>query len=71
MKISKKIQECSLSPMRKFYPSVLRAREMGKKIYCLNLGQPDIKTPVKFHETIRNFENPVLEYAPSILQVTM
>ncbi len=65
MKISKKIQECSLSPMRKFYPSVLKAREMGKKIYCLNLGQPDIKTPVKFHETIRNFENPVLEYAPS------
>ncbi|MBQ9341957.1 MAG: pyridoxal phosphate-dependent aminotransferase [Lachnospiraceae bacterium] len=65
MKISQKIQECSLSPMRKFYPSVLKARQMGKKLYCLNLGQPDIKTPIKFHETIRNFESPVLEYAPS------
>ncbi len=65
MKVSKKIRECSLSPMRKFYPSFLKAEKMGKKVYCLNIGQPDIKTPVEFHKTIKNFENPVLEYAPS------
>lgn len=65
MKISKKIQQCQLSPMRKFHPYAVKAEKDGKKIYKLNIGQPDIKTPEQYLEAVRNFEQPVLAYAPS------
>lgn len=65
MKISEKVQLCNLSPMRKFHPLAVEAKNNGKKIYHLNIGQPDIETPAAFFEAVKNFENPVLEYAPS------
>ena len=65
MKFSSKVEKCQLSPMRKFYPFAYAAEQSGKKIYSLNLGQPDIQTPPQFFEAVRKFEQPVLEYAPS------
>ena len=65
MKISKKIQQCALAPMRKFHPYAVKAEQDGKKIYRLNIGQPDIKTPEQYFDAVRNFEQPVLAYAPS------
>ena len=65
MKFSSKIQKCGLSPIRKFYPYQVEAQKRGMKIYHLNIGQPDIKTPESYFETVRNFSAPVLEYAPS------
>ena len=65
MKFSSKVKKCILSPMRKFYPHAFAAEQAGKKIYSLNLGQPDVETPPKFFEAVRAFEQPVLGYAPS------
>jgi aspartate aminotransferase len=65
MKISQKAQECNLSPMRKFHPYAVEAVNKGKTIYHLNIGQPDIETPPAYYEAIRDFKNPVLEYAAS------
>ena len=65
MKISQKALACNLSPMRKFHPFAVAATNNGKKIYHLNIGQPDIATPPAYFEAVRNFELPVLEYAPS------
>lgn len=65
MKISQKALECNLSPMRKFHPYAVEAANKGKTIYHLNIGQPDIETPPAYYEAIRNFSNPVLEYAAS------
>ena len=65
MKISQKALECNLSPMRKFHPYAVEAVNKGKKIYHLNIGQPDIETPPAYYEALRNFNNPVLEYAAS------
>ena len=65
MKFSSKIEKCGLSPMRKFHPYALAAEKKGRKIYHLNIGQPDIETPPVFFEAVRNFHAPVLEYAPS------
>jgi len=65
MKFSEKVKKCGLSPMRKFHPFAVAARAAGKKIYHLNIGQPDIVTPAVFFDAVRNFEYPVLEYAPS------
>ena len=65
MKFSSKIEKCNLSPIRKFYPYQVECKKQGKKIYPLNIGQPDIKTPEAYFEAIKNFSAPVLEYAPS------
>lgn len=65
MKISEKIQKCALSPMRKFHPYAVAAEKAGKKIYHLNIGQPDVVTPAQYFDAVKNFEQPVLAYAPS------
>ena len=65
MKFSAKVQRCQLSPMRKFHPYAVAAAAAGKKIYHLNIGQPDVKTPQQFFEAVRSFSAPTLEYAPS------
>ena len=65
MKLSEKSQLCSLSPMRKFTPYAMAAEAAGKKIYKLNIGQPDIETPPEFFEAVRGFSQKVLAYANS------
>lgn len=65
MKFSKKIEGLAESPIRKFHPYAVEAKRQGKKIYHLNIGQPDIPTPPAFFEAIQNFREPVLAYMPS------
>lgn len=65
MKFSSKVEKSGLSPMRKFHPYAVAAEAKGKKIYHLNIGQPDIETPKQFFDAIKHFEQPVLAYAPS------
>ncbi|MBR6014729.1 MAG: pyridoxal phosphate-dependent aminotransferase [Firmicutes bacterium] len=65
MKYSNKIEKCNLSPMRKFHPYAVEAEKQGKVIYHLNIGQPDIETPKAFFDSLKNFSQPVLAYAPS------
>lgn len=65
MKISERAQLCELSPMRKFHPFAVEAEAKGRKIYHLNIGQPDIETPPAFFESLRQFADPVLAYAES------
>ena len=65
MKFSSKIEKCGLSPMRKFHPFAVAAEAKGRNIYHLNIGQPDVVTPKAFFEAVKNFEQPVLEYAAS------
>ena len=65
MKFSSKVKKCGLSPMRKFHPYAVAAEAKGRKIYHLNIGQPDVETPPQFFEAVRNLSQSVLEYAPS------
>ena len=65
MKFSSRIEACELSPIRKFYPYVVAAQAQGKKVYHLNIGQPDIPTPRPFFDAINSFQDSVLAYAPS------
>lgn len=65
MKFSSKIEKCGLSPMRKFHPYAVAAEGKGRKIYHLNIGQPDIETPPAFFDAVKAFKQPVLAYAPS------
>jgi len=53
------------SPIRKLVPFAEQAKKQGKKVYHLNIGQPDIKSPVVALEAIHNFSNKVVEYSHS------
>ena len=53
------------SPIRKLAPLAAKARARGIKIYQLNIGQPDIPTPQKALDALKNIDRQVLEYSPS------
>lgn len=53
------------SPIRKLVPFAENAKRKGRKVYHLNIGQPDIKTPEVAIEAIRNLSEKVLEYSHS------
>lgn len=53
------------SPIRKFNRYALEAEKNGKKVYRLNIGQPDVKTPECFMEAVRAFDENVVAYAES------
>ena len=51
--------------IRKLAPLAEKAIALGKKVYHLNIGQPDIKTPVEFFDGIKAFSSDVLHYDSS------
>jgi aspartate aminotransferase len=53
------------SPIRKLVPLADKAKEKGRKVYHLNIGQPDLPTPDNALEAIRNIDRKILEYSPS------
>ncbi len=53
------------SPIRKLVPYAEAAKKKGRKVYHLNIGQPDIKTPQTALDAIRNFNFDVIEYSHS------
>ncbi len=53
------------SPIRKLAPFAETAKKSGKRIYHLNIGQPDIKSPEVALEAIHNFSDKVVEYSHS------
>ena len=65
MKFSGRIEECALSPIRKFHPYMVAAEAKGLRVHHLNIGQPDVETPRAFFEAVGNFGEAVLAYAPS------
>ena len=42
-----------------------KAKAEGKKIYHLNIGQPDLTTPQEYYDAIRMFDHGTLAYAAS------
>ena len=65
MQISINANRCEPSPMRKFHPLAVAAKKEGKKIYHLNIGQPDLPTPEAFYQAVHAFADKTLEYEAS------
>lgn len=65
MRLSERVQEMQFSPIRKFNPIAIKAKEKGKKVYHLNIGQPDVETPECFMDSIKAFKESVIKYAES------
>jgi aspartate aminotransferase len=63
--ISKKGHQMPESPIRKLAPYAEKAVKQGKKIYHLNIGQPDIQTPEIALKAISNHSLKILEYSSS------
>jgi aspartate aminotransferase len=53
------------SPIRKLVPYAEIAKKKGHKVYHLNIGQPDIKTPEVALNAVKNADITVLEYSHS------
>ena len=53
------------SPIRKLVPYAEQAKKNGKKVYHLNIGQPDIETPQVALDAVKNFSKQVVEYSHS------
>ena len=65
MRISINANRCEPSPMRKFHPLAVATQKQGKRIYHLNIGQPDLPTPQAFYDAVRNFDASTLAYEAS------
>ncbi len=64
LQISNRNNMMQESPIRKLAPFADRAKEKGIKVYHLNIGQPDIKTPEGMRAAYR--ETPeIVAYGPS------
>jgi aspartate aminotransferase len=63
--ISKKGAYMPASPIRKLVPYAEAAVKKGKKIYYLNIGQPDIKTPKIALEAVKQNDIEILSYSRS------
>ncbi len=53
------------SPIRKLVPYSEEAKRKGRKVFHLNIGQPDIETPEVARKAIRECEIKVVEYSHS------
>lgn len=63
--ISAKGKNMPASPIRKLMPYADKAKEAGKKIYHLNIGQPDLPTPQIILDAVKNFDAKILDYSHS------
>lgn len=53
------------SPIRKLVPYAEAAKKKGRKVFHLNIGQPDIETPQVALDAIKNIKFNVVEYSHS------
>jgi aspartate aminotransferase len=53
------------SPIRKLVPYAEAAKEKGRTVYHLNIGQPDIKTPEVALDALRVIDRDTIEYSHS------
>lgn len=63
--ISEKGKAMPASPIRKLVPFAEEAKRKGRKVYHLNIGQPDIPTPQVALDAIKNNPLNVVEYSHS------
>ena len=64
-RISRKGQAMPDSPIRKLAPFATAAKQAGKRVIHLNIGQPDIETPQVALDAVRQDKRTVIEYSPS------
>ncbi len=64
-RVSGRGQAMPASPIRKLHPFAVEAEASGAHIFRLNIGQPDIETPVEMLRGYQEFSYKVIPYGPS------
>jgi aspartate aminotransferase len=66
--LSKRARQTIASPIRKFLPLAEAAEKQGRKVFKLNIGQPDILPPKSVWQEIFKYQkkNSLIPYAPSL-----
>ncbi len=64
-KTSQRIKDLPISAVRKLTPYALKAKAEGVKVFHLNIGDPDIKTPAVMVKVLQNFKLETIRYAQS------
>jgi len=65
MEISARIRGFQASPIRRLSPYAIQAKAKGIKVYHLNIGQPDIKTPQVAIDAVHNYPYGIISYGES------
>ena len=65
IQLSERARQTPPSPIRRLAHLAKQAQAAGNKVYHLNIGQPDIKSPEAFFEGIRLFSDDVISYEVS------
>lgn len=65
MDISSRIKGFQASPIRRLSPYAIEAKKRGIKVYHLNIGQPDIKTPKEAIDAIHSYPAEIIAYGES------
>src|SRR3989338_4003103 len=63
LNISNRLHKVLASPIRKLIPYANEAKRQGIKIYHLNIGDPDVKTPEVMLDVLRHWEHNPIRYA--------
>ena len=64
-RLSQRAHAMPASPIRRLAPFAAEARRAGKKVYSLNIGQPDIPTPKEILDRLRSYDERNVPYGPS------
>lgn len=62
---SRRLDTVPTSPIRKLMPYAIDAKKRGIKIYHLNIGDPDIKTPEVMLDELRKWHDTTISYFPA------
>ncbi len=65
IKVSGRLLEVPASPIRKLVPYATAAKKRGIKVYHLNIGDPDIKTPEVMIDVLKNWKDNPIAYGQS------
>jgi len=65
MKISDRAKSVPPSPIRKLVPLADEAKKAGRKVYHLNIGQPDLPSPPDMIKAIKNMDLTIVAYGRS------
>ncbi|HEV2722211.1 MAG TPA: pyridoxal phosphate-dependent aminotransferase [Thermoanaerobaculia bacterium] len=65
LELSRRARVLPASPIRRLAPLAEVAKARGVRVYHLNIGQPDIETPLCMRARLRELDEKVLEYSPS------
>jgi aspartate aminotransferase len=64
-RLSQRAADMPASPIRRLAPLAVAAEKAGKRIYGLNIGQPDIDTPPEILERLKSYDSGYVPYGPS------